>query len=159
MASGFIDVASTLTPTSSCQGSNNWGSGILIDTPKTASPHDVSIPTGGVQWSHLELILEDNGQANETAYGCSIFLSWDAAGNEICAGPSTKATMIAGRGDTDRYMCVYELYPMVATIPTSTADSTGTASRVYLWFQTDGFTDTTPPVIRARLHWHELSKG
>ncbi len=159
MASGFIDVASTQTPTSSCQGSNNWGSGILISTPRVASPSDTGLPSSGVQWSHLELILEDNGQTNAVNKTAAIFLSWDAAGDNICAGPSNKATLVAGRSDTDRYMVVFELYPQVATVPVSTDDGTGQAGRVYLWLQTTNFTDTTPPVIRARLHWHELSKG
>ena len=151
MASGFLDVASTLTPGTSCQGSNNFGDGILINTAKS-----FSMPTAMVQWSHLELILEDNGVASGTTHNVSIFLTWDAAGNEICAGPSNKVTMVAGRGDTDRYMCVFELYPQCPTIPVSTADSTGAVDKLYLWLNTTNFTDTTPPVIRARLHWFEL---
>ena len=119
MASGFLDVASTLTPGSSCQTGDNWGDGILINTPK-----NISLPTGMVQWSHLELILEDNGVASGTTHATKIFLSWDEDGDEICAGPSTKATMVAGRGDTDRYMCVYELAHHCPTIPVSTADAT-----------------------------------
>tara|TARA_R110001583_G_C5595197_1_gene404080 strand:- start:657 stop:1112 length:456 start_codon:yes stop_codon:yes gene_type:complete len=151
MASGFLDVASTLTPGSSCQTGDNWGDGILINTPK-----NISLPTGMVQWSHLELILEDNGVASGTTHATKIFLSWDEDGDEICAGPSTKATMVAGRGDTDRYMCVYELAHHCPTIP-----STATAGTVYLWIQTDAFTnsDDRPEVIRARLHWHDLTKG
>tara|TARA_R110000824_G_scaffold356796_2_gene544068 strand:+ start:511 stop:957 length:447 start_codon:yes stop_codon:yes gene_type:complete len=148
MASGFLDVASTLTVSATAQGSNNWGR-VLINTPK-----DLSMPTGMVQWSHLELILLDATTAGGTTHTAKIFLSWDDGGDEICAGPSSEATMVAGRADTDRYMCVFELYPHSPTIP-----SNATVDKIYLWIQTANFTDTTPDVIRARLHWHELSKG
>ena len=53
MASGFLDVASTLTPGSSCQTGDNWGDGILINTPK-----NISLPTGMVQWSQQQMLLE-----------------------------------------------------------------------------------------------------
>ena len=148
MSSGFLDVASKLTPSASTNGGNNWGR-VLINTPK-----NLSLPTGGVQWSHLELILEDPGDNSQTDHTSKIFISWDSAGDEICSGPSSAATLVAGRTDVDRYMAVYELYPHVPTIP-----SNATVDTLYLWIQTTNFTETQPPVIRARLHWFEVSKG
>ena len=148
MASGYLENASQLTPTSDCQGSNNWGSGILLSSPK-----NLSLPTGLVHWSHLELILLDSGDNSQTDHTCQIFLSWDAAGDDICAGPSGVATMVAGRTDVDTYMNVYDL-DMKPTLPPD-----GEADKVYLWFNTVAFTDTTPPVIRARLHWNEILRG
>ena len=150
MASGFLDVASTLAPSADTQsGANDWGRVAIT------AEGNLDLPTGGVMWSHLELILQGDA-ASRTGNAAKIFLSWDENGDEICAGPSTKVTMVAGRNDTDRYMCVYELAHHCPTIP-----STATAGTVYLWIQTDAFTnsDDRPEVIRARLHWHDLTKG
>ena len=151
MSSGYLDIQESAATTANTDGgasANNWGS-VRINTPK-----NLSLPTGGVQWSHLVLILQDSGDNSQTDHTAKIFLSWDAAGDEICAGPSSAVTMIAGRTDVDRYMAVYELYPHVPTMP-----STATVDTVYLWIQTTNFTDNTPTVLRARLHWFEVSKG
>jgi len=132
MASGFLDVTSSPAELSAISqtGANDWGR-VAITAEK-----NLDLPTGGVMWSHLELILQGD-TADRTVNAARIFLSWDADGDEICAGPSTKVTMIAGRTDTDRYMCVFEIAHHSPTIP-----SNGTAGTVYLWLQTDGFTNT-----------------
>ena len=159
MASGFLETivnelsfgsggVSPPTITASSQGANNWGSGIVLDTNST-----IELPTGMVHWSHLEIMLLDLNQDNAVDKTCQVFLSWDEDGDDICAGPSSAATMVAGRNDPDRYMVVFDL-DMKPTLPPD-----GTANRVYLWFQTTNFIDTTPPVIRARLHWNIILKG
>ena len=68
MASGYLENAAQLTPGSSCQGANNWGDGILLSSPK-----NLSLPTGLVHWSHLEIILHDSTVNNQTDYTCQIF--------------------------------------------------------------------------------------
>ena len=151
MSSGFLDIEAKVTVTAATDtsgGLNSWGSA-RINTPK-----NLALPSGGVQWSHLELILEDTGQNSATNRTAKIFLSWDSDGDSICAGPSAAVTLVAGRADLDRYMGVFELYPHVPTIP-----SEATAGVVYVWIQTTNFNDPTPDVIRARLHWFEVSKG
>tara|TARA_R100000315_G_C5230244_1_gene141272 strand:+ start:1765 stop:2214 length:450 start_codon:yes stop_codon:yes gene_type:complete len=149
MASGFIDVASTVTPSANTQGgTDNWGR-VTINTAK-----NLTMPTGMVQWSHLELVIQDN-QANQTNRTAKIFLSWDSNGDQMCAGPSDAATMIAGRNDTDIYMAVFDIAHNSPTIPDG-----ATAGTLYLWIQTTNFNvGNNPDVVRARLHWHELSKG
>ena len=152
MSSGYLENASTIPSSSATNAAgNNYGDGVLLSTPK-----NIEIPAGGAHWSHLELVIEDTGNANATDLTVIAFLSWDAAGDDICFGPSPVATMVAGRTDTDRYMTVIDLDMR----PTFTSD--GTFGDVYLWFSVRTGLDVAsgkPPLIRARLHWSELSKG
>ena len=150
MASGYLENAATITSTTATNNAgNNYGDGVLLSTPK-----NIELPSGGAHWSHLELIFQDTDNNNQTDLTVIVFLTWDAAGDDICAGPSTAATTVAGRTDEDRYMTVIDL-DLTPILPPD-----GTAGDVYLWFSVTNLKDASscsfkPPLIRARLHWNE----
>ena len=160
MASGFLeaDVSSTVNLTATQSGatastySDDWAKITLTASTKESS--GIGLPTGGVRWSHFELILVDSGQNSQTDYECKVFFTWDTGGDDIAAGPSSTAPMVAGRADVDSYMTVFDM-DMVPSLPTED----GSAHSVFAWVTTKEFTDTTPQLLRARLHWYELSKG
>ena len=136
MASGYLQQSGTPNLHDSLaehQGTHNFGKITL--TTHTEMGHSTDrpsiMPTSGVRWSHLELKLEDTG-VSQTDRTVKVFFTWDLAGDDICAGPSSVVNMVAGRADTDAYM--------------------------YCWVQTANFASLAV-VLRARLHWYELSKG
>ena len=173
MASGFLqaDVSSTVT-----LGSTNSGAGAPSPHPNgsytndfakiTLTTHEASgmiigLPTSGVRWSHFELIIKDSdagaggssAHESQTDHECKVFFTWDTDGNDICAGPSSSAEMIAGRNNTDTYAVVIDM-DMVPTRPPD-----GVANIVYAHVATINFEDNTPELLRARLYWHDLTKG
>jgi len=159
MASGFLqaDVSSTVTLTSTNGGSAPAGTydddfAKITLTTHTATGTSIGFPTAGVRWSHFELILVDS-QTRQTDYECKVFFTWDSGGDDIAAGPSASVPMVAGRADTDSYMVVIDM-DMIPSLPDD-----GAASTVYAWVATKEFTDATPVLLRARLYWHELTKG
>ena len=157
MASGFLENSENVTLTGVGGGAidtNNYVKATL--TASTTESSGIGLPTGMVRWSHLELIIEDD-TANQVDRLARVFLTWDTEGNDICAGPSSKAgaSMIARRDTTtDYYMTVIDL-DFVASLPTSD----GVANTIYVWITTGGFNISNPILHRARLHWYELSKG
>lgn len=148
MASGYLENAATITSsTATNNAGNNYGDGVLLSTPK-----NIELPSSGAHWSHLELIIQDTSNNSATDLTVIVFLTWDAAGDDICAGPSSVAEMVAGRTDVDRYMTVIDLDMQ----PILTSD--GTAGDVYLWYSVRTGLDIgtgKPPLLRARLHWNE----
>ena len=157
MASGYLQQSGTPNLHDSLaehQGTHNFGKITL--TTHTEMGHSTDrpsiMPTSGVRWSHLELKLEGTA-TNQTDRTCQVFFTWDSAGDDICAGPSSVVNMVTGRADTDAYMCGIDL-DMVPSLP---AD--GAANTVYCWVQTAFFITDPAVVLRARLHWYELSKG
>ena len=160
MASGFLqaDVSSTVELGATQSGSNvstysNNFAKITLTT-HTATGTSIGLPTGGVRWSHFELIIVDSGQTNEIDRACKVFFTWDTAGDDIAAGPSSSSEMVAGRADTDSYMVVIDM-DMVPSLPPD-----GAADTVYAWVATKNFTDhNEAQLLRARLYWHDLTKG
>jgi len=157
MASGFLATSGTTTLTGVGGGAIDTNNYVKVTlTASTTESSGIGLPTGMVRWSHLELIIEDD-TANQVDRLARVFLTWDSAGNNICAGPSSKAgaSMIARRDTTtDYYMTVIDL-DFVASLPTEV----GAANTIYLWITTGGFNLSNPILQKARLHWYELSKG
>jgi hypothetical protein len=160
MASGFLqaDVSTTvnLGATQSGSAASTYSNDFakITLTTHTATGTSIGLPTGGVKWSHFELIIVDSGQANEIDRACKVFFTWDTNGDDIAAGPSSSAPMVAGRADTDSYMVVIDM-DMVPSLPPD-----GAADTVYAWVATKNLTDHTgAQLLRARLYWHDLTKG
>ena len=160
MSSGYLeaDVSTTvnLGQTQSASAASTYSNDFAKITLTTHSNTGTKIafPTSGVRWSHFEFIMVDNGQASQTDYECKVFFTWDTAGDDICGGPSDSAPMVAGRTDTDSYMVVFDM----DMVPCKPPD--GAADIVYAWVSTINVTDHSgAQLLRARLHWHELSKG
>jgi len=165
MASGFIeaDVSSTVT-LSAIHGSTGasasayagtWGaisatSGIPL-TQSSSLGSTIALPSGGVRWSHLELIIKDSASTNPIDHSVKILLTWDVDGTHICGGPSDSAEMVLTRPSSATTFMVGVDLDMQPAIP-----SQGTANTVYLWISGTYFNDSTPELERARLYWHEI---
>lgn len=186
MASGFIQCtegtvihasqkAQSATAASGSVNFNDlyWG-GVAVDTGIELTTHtttgtSIGFPTGGVRWSHMEIILRDTQTSgapiNPTTHECKIFLSWDAAGDDICAGPSSESGPMLYRQTTNSggsqgstsnittadFMVTMEL-DVVTVLPPD-----GTIDKLYLWISTKDFVIVNPTVVRARLYWHDLN--
>ena len=154
MASGFLQNSENVTLTSA-GGVTSFGNTFVKVTlnADTTATSAIGLPTGGVRWSHLEIIIED-GTANQTDRECKVFFTWDSDGNDICAGPSAAIRMVARRTTTtDYYMAAIDM-DMVPSLP---AD--GSANTIHCWVTTRNFSESNPILHRARLFWYELSKG
>ena len=101
------------------------------------------------------LILDSAGDIELNADGADIVFK-DAT-HQLAKFTAGSATLVMGSGVAEDTMVLFDGNAQDFRIGLD--DGTAQAGRVYLWLQTTNFTDTTPPVIRARLHWHELSKG
>lgn len=152
-----------------------WGgsaqeTGIELTTHTTTGT-SIGFPTGGVRWSHLEIILRDTQTSgvpiHAALHECKIFLSWDAAGDDICAGPSSESGPMLTRqttnnggsqGATSTITTADFMVTMVLDVVTVLPPD-GTIDKLYLWISTKNFVIVNPTVVRARLYWHELSKG
>ena len=100
------------------------------------------------------MIIVDSGQDGTITRACKVFFTWDTAGDDIAAGPSSSAPMVAGRTDDDSYMVVVDM-DMVPSLPPD-----GAANTIYAWVATKNFVDHTgAQLLRARLYWHDLTKG
>ena len=150
MASGYLQNAST-GALDSHQGTAGVTFAAITLTTHTERG-SLSMPSGGVRWSHFEIILDDDA-VSTTIRTIQVFFSWDSAGDDICAGPSSVVEMVRGQTDTSRHMAAVDM-DMVPVFP---AD--GAADTIYAWVNTTNFNDTTANLVRARLYWHELSKG
>ncbi|HAW77307.1 MAG TPA: hypothetical protein DCW74_16420 [Alteromonas australica] len=163
MANGFIeaDVSSTVTlgAISSGDGATayegNWaGTSTTAGVPLTQSSSvgsGLAMPTAGVKWSHLELIIQDSASTNPIDHTIRVFFSWDSAGTQICAGPSDAAEMVLTRaGSSTTFMCAIDL-DMIPSLPPE-----GTANVVYMWLSGQSFNQDTPELKRARLYWYDI---
>ena len=167
MASGFIEatagelVTLSTTGASSAAYDGNFGAvsstaGVLLTTHSTKGT-SIGFPTAGAKWSLLEIILRDSAATNPTEHECKVLLTWDLAGDDICAGPSGTAVMVprrttyTGTGSKYDYMCTVDI-DSVFTLPPD-----GTIDKVFLFVATSMFVATTPILVRARLYWHDLN--
>lgn len=168
MASGFIEAAAGVLVTLSTSGASsaaydgNFGgagsatAGVELTTHTTKGT-SIGFPTAGASWSHLEIILRDSANTDPTEHECKVLLTWDVAGDDICAGPSGTAPMVPRRttytttGSKWDYMCTVDL-DSEFTLPPD-----GTIDKVFLFIATAKFVSTTPILVRARLYWHDLN--
>tara|TARA_A100001515_G_C4543008_1_gene200827 strand:- start:227 stop:730 length:504 start_codon:yes stop_codon:yes gene_type:complete len=166
MASGFIeaDVSGTVTlgPIHTSTGLTSydgvWGgnggaiNGIKL-TQSGSVGSSIALPTSGVRWSHIELVLQDSANTNPIDHNVKVFLSWDITGDDICGGPSDSANMVECRGSSHGSNCfmVGIDLDMQPAIPPD-----GATNEIYLWIAGTGFNDNTPILKRARLYWHEI---
>jgi hypothetical protein len=155
MASGFLENSGTTTLTGAGGGTTfgNTFIGVTL-TASTLATSGIGLPTGSVRWSHMEIIIEDD-TANQLNRQCKVFFTWDSEGTAICAGPSAMVSMVAQRpGSTnDYYMAAIDM-DMIPSLP-----SDGTANTIYLWVTTNNFNLSNPVLRKARLYWHDLTKG
>ena len=149
MAAGYIEYSDNTGTTVSSQ-SSAYDQAIQIAL--TAPASQLALPTSGCKWSHLEITLKENAsQLNCTDF--KVFLAWDNLGKHKIAGPSGAVTLhkVADGSSIEFGGASIDLN----IVPTLVSD--GTAGTVYLYFMSNNSTDDK--LIRARLHWYELSKG
>tara|TARA_R100000315_G_scaffold62392_1_gene43692 strand:- start:288 stop:548 length:261 start_codon:yes stop_codon:yes gene_type:complete len=81
------------------------------------------------------------------------FLTWDSGGDDIAAGPlQNSINMVPGQATTTRYMATATL-----DVNPSLPDD-GTKSTLYLWLKMHNDLNGAT-LVRARMYWHEISKG
>ena len=160
MSSGFIQNSGDVTLALQVRDGGNY-SATAVPLTKSGVVPNLDFPTGFVRWSHLELVIAE-GQTNTDPKSFLAFLTWDASGNNIAAGPTqTELSMIKSPGTAANYMAT-ATFDVNPSLPAE-----GTKNNLYLWLATKNLTDNTnvvastnPPVVkRARLYWHNISKG
>ncbi len=113
-----------------------------------AAQGSAKLPGGGNHWSHVEIILTVTTPTPTTLH---TFLSWDAEGDDIAAGPTQTAyTLQAGLTSTSTRMVVI---PLNDICPTAPADQSA-ANRLYAFVKVDNGEVT---ITRYRLHWRAIS--
>ena len=124
-----------------------------MTTPTGKEP----IPTSGVRWSHLELVVKKSSSISAAEIAAGAHLTWDTNGFFICAGPTASAvsyTAAKTDGSGNNYKACVISIDINPTLPPD-----GEAGTVYFWAKQDHADGNAAKLIRARLHWHELSKG
>ena len=124
-------------------------SGILHeDTAADAGSNHGALPSSGIIGT-LEIVWNEAGG---TATAIEVFVSWDAAGNEIFL-PYTSLTVdtdtVDGVGDTSLIMTSIRY-----DRPFRVSDKQTAAGRLYLWSRNTGGTLT---LTSARLTWYTPS--
>ena len=144
MSSGFLQ--NTASPTLS---SSSYVSVALVK-PTSDLPL-FELPSGMVRWSHLEIIVNKSGTVSGMSFDA--FLTWDSGGDDIAAGPlQNSINMVPGQATTTRYMATATL-----DVNPSLPDD-GTKSTLYLWLKMHNDLNGAT-LVRARMYWHEISKG
>ena len=141
MASGYIEY------------SDNTGTAVntnLVKITMTSPAGKEPMPTGGVRWSHLEIVLKHSGAITATVIKEGTYLHWDTNGYYIAAGPLQSDVKLTGD------MGTYYKAAVISIDVTPSIPSDGTADTVYLQIKTDH--SVSGSLIRARLYWHELSR-
>tara|TARA_A100001515_G_scaffold144497_2_gene148717 strand:+ start:687 stop:1178 length:492 start_codon:yes stop_codon:yes gene_type:complete len=163
MSSGFIQNSGDVTLALQVKTGGNYSSTVVPLTKSGVAPN-LDFPTGFVRWSHLELVIAE-GHTNTDSKAFLAFLTWDASGNNIAAGPTqTELSMIKSPGTAANYMATatFDVNPS-SPLEGEIVEK----NKLYLWLATKNLTDNTdvalstnPPVVkRARLYWHNISKG
>ena len=163
MSSGYLEMNESSTVTLDSQ-TNSGGvySGVTVPLVVRTTQLSLELPAGMVKWSHLEVIIEKgSGSTIETSLGFKAYVTWDADGNDIAAGPTqTELTMINVDRDGDSTIDSGMLSATLDISPSRPPD--GEKSKAYVWIASKGFLKTgtdQPKVVRCRLYWHSLSKG
>jgi hypothetical protein len=144
MSSGFLQ--NTATPTLS---SSSYV-GVALVKPTDDIPI-FELPTGMVRWSHIEIVVNKTGTVSGQTFDA--FISWDSDGDDIAAGPLQQTiTMVRGQTTTTRFMAsaTFDVSP---TLPDD-----GVKSTLYLWLKMHNDLNGAT-LIRARLYWHDYTKG
>ena len=147
MSSGYIEYNNDTGDTI-----NDTLRGYTMTTPTGKEP----MPTSGVRWSHLEVVVKKNGAISAVEISAGAHLSWDSNGFYICAGPTASAVSYtaAKTSGSDNYKACVISIDINPTLP-----GDGGSGTVYFWAKRDHADSSNTKLIRARLHWHELSKG
>jgi hypothetical protein len=150
MTAGYIEYSND-TGTTVSSNSSAYDTAIRITL--TANASQLALPTSGCKWSHLEITLKETTSSTLNCTDFKVFLSWDNEGKHKIAGPSGAVTLhkVTDGSTVDFGSASIDLN----IVPTLVSD--GTAGTVYLYFMSNNNADDQ--LIRARLHWYELSKG
>lgn len=154
MASGFLENSSDVAMSNHDYATNqNYYGGPVVLT-KSSLVNALSLPTGMVNWSHVELTIEHGANTTGvTNAQVKMLVTWDSAGDDVAAGPSQSfINLVQARTDTDKYICSAVLN-VCPSLP-----SDGNHNNIYLWLQTRNL-GTDAVVKRARLFWHDFTKG
>lgn len=163
MSSGFIQNSGDVNLALQVKAGANYST-TVVPLIKSGVEPNLDLPTGFVRWSHLELVMAE-GHTNTDPKAFLAFLTWDEAGNHIAAGPTqSELSMIKSPGTAANYMATatFDVNPSLPAEGTIIVKN-----KLYLWLATKNFTNNTdvtastnPPVVkRARLYWHNISKG
>jgi hypothetical protein len=156
MSSGYLEMTGAgTTLASQVNGGGVYGANKVDLVVRTTAP-SLELPAGMVKWSHLEIIIEKGaGTAFATSSELKAYVTWDAAGHFIAAGPTqTELTMVAGAANQMMVSATLDMSP--------SRPPDGEKSKAYVWIATKGFLDSgsnQPIVKRCRLYWYSLSKG
>ena len=96
MASGYIEYSNN---TGTAFTSPSAYTIVALTTPAYVPYSQMEIPSSGVRWSHIEVVLRNSNNNNSTET-VKIFLSWDSIGLYRFAGPSTALTIATGTAAT-----------------------------------------------------------
>lgn len=141
MAQGFITNAAAVTVIT-----NVWSAAKGIKLEATSTGDDLSrhpMPQA-CHKSHVTV------KADETVAACTkltAMLTWDAAGDDVMAGPTAEGDVWDGLTDVSLRMISFRLDAWI----TATSEQAN-AGECYLWLKTDAGTITVP-IGGAKLHW------
>lgn len=144
MSSGFLENSDTPTLSGSAYVK------ITLEKPSSFAP-SLELPAGMVRWSHIELVVNKSGSITNKSF--EAYLSWDANGDDIAAGPTqTAINMVQGKTTTTRYMAsaTFDVNP--------SRPSQGAQSQLYLFVKVHSDLNSAS-TVRARLYWHSITKG
>ena len=150
MASGYIEYSNST-------GVSFSTSYVMVAMTTPADAPALVLPTSGVQWSFVEILLKDS-TINQT--NIDVFLSWDSLGIYKITTPNDSMNIsLHTVTSTEEYAGTVIDLGIVPTFPVSNPAGKTLPARgtVHLWIKGDN--GTTDNIILARLHWHELSKG
>tara|TARA_R110002020_G_scaffold12489_1_gene45816 strand:+ start:2251 stop:2724 length:474 start_codon:yes stop_codon:yes gene_type:complete len=157
MSSGYLEMTegSPVTLASQVNGGGAYGANTVPLVVRSTAPA-LELPAGMVKWSHLEIIImKGAGSAFAATSELKAYVTWDAAGADIAAGPTqTELTMVAGAANHMMIAATLDISP--------SRPPDGEKSKAYVWIATKGFLASgsdQPIVKRCRLYWHSLSKG
>lgn len=163
MSSGYLEMneSSSVTLDSQVNGGGVY-SGVAVPLVVRTTQPSLELPAGMVKWSHLEVIIEKgSGSTLGTNLGFKAYVTWDADGYDIAAGPTqTQLDMIKVDRDGDTTDDSGMLSATLDISPSRPPD--GEKSKAYVWIATKHFLQTgsdQPIVKRCRLYWHSLTKG
>jgi hypothetical protein len=126
------------------------GKAILLHEDSAIEPNSVhgAIPNSSAIWSHLVLKMTVTAGAVSSV---ECFLTWDAAGDEIAAGPTQSAFNVVSGMTTSALRSV--VIPMDGIMPRASSVQT-TPGKLYLFVKTDSGGAGTVTLNRAELHWY-----
>jgi len=129
-----------------------WGGSIPL-IPLEGDKY-LGLPSGMVRWSHVELVIEHGDEETDVAAAqCRMMITWDAEGDNIAAGPTQNFLSLTPGRTTNKHYMVSGVLDVSPTLPPD-----GSRDVIYLWVQTLNL-GTTATVKKARMYWHDMTKG